>query len=58
MAELLVEKLTIDRRRLPKGLRKYIRQEKARLRREILDLKEQKKKIEEIYQGLVKGQSK
>ena len=50
MAELLVEKLTMTRRkRLPKSIRKYIRQEKARLRRQILDLEKQKKQIEEIY---------
>ncbi|GEM_PF-1496893 len=50
IAELLVEKLTMTRRkRLPKNIRKYIRQEKARLRRQVLDLKERKKGIEEIY---------
>lgn len=31
---------------MPKSLRKYIRQEKARIRREVLDLKEQQKQIE------------
>jgi len=40
------------RKRLPKGLRQYIRQEKARLSRQILDLKKQKKGIEEIYKRL------
>jgi hypothetical protein len=40
------------RKRLPKGIRKYIRQEKARLRREILNVAEQKKKIDQIYQKL------
>lgn len=35
--------------RLSKGLRKYIRKEKARIRREILDVEEQKKLIDEIY---------
>jgi hypothetical protein len=39
------------RKRLPKSIRKYIRREKSRLRREILDLEEQKKRIEQIYQG-------
>lgn len=53
MAELLFEKLTMIRRqRLPKSIRKYIRQEKARLRWQVLDLKEQKKRIEEIYKKL------
>jgi hypothetical protein len=36
-------------KRLPKSIRKYIRQEKARLRREILDLKKQKEEIAKIY---------
>jgi len=37
------------RKRLPKSIRKYIRREKARLRREILDTAEQKRKIDQIY---------
>ncbi len=40
------------RKRLPEGIRKYIRQEKAHLRREILNVAEQKKKIYQIYQKL------
>ena len=39
-------------KKLPKSLRKYIRQEKARIRREVLDLKEQEKQIQELYQKL------
>jgi len=39
-------------KKLPKGIRKYIRQEKARIRREISDLSEQKKQIEETYKKL------
>jgi hypothetical protein len=35
-------------KKLPKSLRKYIRKEKARIRREILDIKEQKNKIKEL----------
>lgn len=35
---------------MPKSLRKFIRQEKARIRREILDVKEQEKLIEELCQ--------
>lgn len=42
------------KRRLPKSLRKFIRQEKARIRREIIDLAEQKRKIEELYKNLIK----
>ena len=37
------------RKRLPKSICKYIRQEKARLRRKVSDIGEQKKKIEELY---------
>lgn len=36
-------------KRLPKSVRKFIRQEKARIRRGILDFKEQNKIIEELY---------
>jgi hypothetical protein len=39
-------------KKMPKCLRKYIRQEKARIRREVLDIKEQKKLISGIYQKL------
>ena len=42
------------KRKLPKSLRKYIRQEKARIRREVLDIKEQEKLIQELYQKLFK----
>jgi len=42
------------KRRLPKSLRKYIRKEKARIRREVLDLKEQEKLINELYQKFLK----
>jgi len=40
----------MKRKRLPKSLRKFIRKEKARIRREVLDLKEQKRLVNEIYQ--------
>lgn len=36
---------------MSKSLRKYIRQEKARIRREVLDLKEQKELIEKLYEN-------
>jgi len=39
----------MKRKKLPKSLRKYIRQEKARIRQEVLDLEEQNKLIEELY---------
>lgn len=38
--------------RLPKSIRKYLRKEKARLRREILSLEEQNRKIRELYEKL------
>jgi len=38
------------KKKLPKSLRKYIRKEKARIRREVLDLKEQRELIKKIYQ--------
>jgi len=39
-------------KKLPKSIRKYIRQEKARLRRSILDPKEQKKQIKNLYKRI------
>jgi len=41
-------------RKLPKSLRKYVRREKARIRREVWDLKEQEKLIEQLYQEIFK----
>jgi len=37
------------KKKLPRSIRKFIRREKARLRREVLDIKKQKELIEEIY---------
>jgi len=37
------------KKRLPRSVRKYIRREKARIRRDVLDLEEQKRQIKEIY---------
>jgi len=42
------------KKRLPKSLRKFIRQEKARIRREVLDLEEQEKLIQQLYQRIFK----
>jgi len=42
------------KRKLPKSLRKYIRKEKARIRREVLDIKEQKRLIQELYKKFLK----
>lgn len=41
-------------KRLPKSLRKYIRKEKARIRREVLSLKEQERLINDLYQKFLK----
>ena len=41
-------------KRLPKSLKKYIRQEKSRIRREVFDLKEKEKLINELYQKFLK----
>ena len=45
----------MPRKRLPKSQRIYIRREKARIRREVLDLKEQEKLIHELYQKKFKN---
>lgn len=37
------------KRKLPKSIRKFIRKEKARIRKQFSDPLEQKKKIEELY---------
>lgn len=39
-------------KRLPKSLRKFIRQEKARIHRLVSDLDEQQRLIKELYQKL------
>ena len=44
----------MEKKKLPKSLRKYIRLEKARIRREILDFKEQGVKIDELYKKFLK----
>ena len=44
----------MKKRKLPKSLRKYIRKEKARIRREVLDIKEQEELIGELYQKFLK----
>jgi hypothetical protein len=37
-------------KKLPRSIRKFIRREKARIRREVLDLKEQEKQIKQLYE--------
>ncbi|NCO80402.1 hypothetical protein GW869_01330 [bacterium] len=36
-------------KRMPQSIRKFIRREKARIRREVLDIKEQEGLINELY---------
>ena len=45
------------KRRIPKSLRKFIRQEKARIRREVLDLNEQERLIKELYSKILQKQT-
>ena len=40
------------KKRLPKSIRKYIRQEKAYQRREFLDLEKQKEQMEDLYKRI------
>jgi len=40
---------------MPRSIRKFIRREKARIRREVLDIKEQEKQIQELYQKIFKS---
>jgi hypothetical protein len=42
------------RKKMPQSLRKFIRQEKARIRREVLDIKKQEELITELYKKLIK----
>ena len=46
------------KKKIPKSLRKYIRKEKARIRREVLDIKNQKELIDELYKKQQKTQAK
>jgi DNA replication initiation complex subunit (GINS family) len=46
----------MEKKKLPKSIRKFIRREKARIRREILGIKEQERLIQEIYQKFFKNQ--
>ena len=41
------------KKKLPKSLKKYIRKEKARIRRDFLNIEKQKEAISEIYSQLV-----
>ncbi len=41
----------MQKQRFPKSVRKHIRVQKARIRREILDVKEQRELISKLYEG-------
>ena len=43
------------KKKLPKSLRKHIRREKARIRREQFDLKKQEDLIKELYKKVLKN---
>lgn len=40
-------------KRLSHGIKKFIRKEKARIRREVFDLEEQKRLIKELYENIL-----
>lgn len=48
----------MKKNRLPKGLKKHIRQEKARIRREVLSIKKQEELIEGLYKKFFKNKTK
>lgn len=42
------------KKRLPNSLRRFIRKEKARIRRGILDIKEQEELISKLYEKMIR----
>jgi len=44
----------MKRKRLSKSLRKHIRLEKARIRREVLGLEEQQEQVSKLYEKFLK----
>lgn len=44
----------MSKKKLPRSIKKFIRQEKARIRREVLNLKEQEKLIQQLYNKFLK----
>jgi len=41
--------------KLPKSIRKFLRKEKARIRREVLDLKEREQLLQKLYEKFLKN---
>lgn len=44
--------------KMPNSIRKYIREEKSHIRREFLSIKEQKEKIDKLYQSFSRKDDK
>jgi len=44
----------MEKRNMPNSLRKFVRREKARIRRQVLEVKEQEKLISEMYKKIKK----
>jgi len=44
----------MSKKRMPNSIRKYIRKEKARIRKAVLDVKEQKELINKLYEKVSK----
>lgn len=42
------------KKKMPRSIRKFIRREKARIRREVLDIKKQEELIDQLYKKLLK----
>ena len=48
----------MSKKKLSQSLKKYIRQKKARIRREVLSIKKQEELIEELYKRFFKDKIK
>jgi hypothetical protein len=46
----------IKKTKISNGYRRYVRQEKAKIRKEVFDSEEQEKQIKELYNNLQKKQ--
>ena len=44
----------MGKRKMPRSIRKFIRQQKARIRREVLDIKTQEELITKLYKKFIK----
>ena len=48
----------MKKERMPNSIRKFVRREKARIRRDVLSIEEQDKLIAELYQKISKNTTK